>query len=141
MTLTLSLSQLIFLAGLGQLSVLVAVAVVPLLLDWRNELRVLPHLHRQMYWVYGGYVAMSIVAFGILSVLNARELAAGTPLARGLCTFIAVFWGIRLMLQAVFATGPYLSRWWIRGGNTLLTILFAAFTLIYGWAAVQATLI
>jgi hypothetical protein len=133
-----TLSELIFLAGLGQLSVLVAASAVPIVLDWRNELRVLPHLHRQMYWVYGGYVAMSIVAFGALSIVNARDLADGTPLARGMCTFIAVFWGVRLTLQAVFDTGPYLSRWWIRGGNTLLTILFAAFTLIYGWGAMHS---
>jgi len=133
-----TLSHLIFLAGLGQLSVLVAASVVPFVLDWRNELKVLPHLHRQMYWVYGGYVAMSIVAFGALSIVNAPELAGGTPLARGMCAFIAVFWGVRLTLQAVFDTGPYLSRWWIRGGNTLLTILFAAFTLIYGSAAMHA---
>jgi len=128
-------STLIVLAGIGQLTVLVASALVPLRLDWRRELSVLPHLHRQMFWVYGGYVAMSIAAFGVLSILNAGALAAGTPLARALCAYIAIFWAVRLCLQSVFDTAPYLTRWWLRAGYTLLTVLFAVFTVIYAWVA------
>ena len=51
-----TLSRLIFLAGLGQVGVLIASALVPFRLNWRDELRGLSRLHRQMYWVYGGYV-------------------------------------------------------------------------------------
>jgi hypothetical protein len=132
-----TISRLIFLAGIGQLGVLFASALVPLQLNWRQALRTLPLLHRQMYWVYGGYVALSIVAFGVLSIVNAEDLASGTPLARGLCVYIAVFWGVRLILQGVFDAKPYLSRWWIRAGYALLTVMFAVFTLIYAWAAVD----
>ena len=55
-----------------------------------------------MYWVYGGYVVLSIVAFATLSIFNSRELASGSGLARGFCAYVAVFWGIRVGLQAVF---------------------------------------
>jgi hypothetical protein len=134
-----TLSQWIFVAGIGQFGVLTASALVPWRLDWRHALRTLPRLHRQMYWVYGGYVALSIVAFGVLSLMNAPDLAGGTPLARGVCAYIAVFWGLRLMLQAVFAAGEYLTRWWMRAGYSLLTMMFAAFTLIYAWAAVHSS--
>ena len=61
-----SLSTLIWFAGLAQLSVLVASALVPIRLNWREELGVLKRLHRQMYWTYGGYVVMAIIAFGTL---------------------------------------------------------------------------
>jgi hypothetical protein len=71
-----------------------------------------------------------------MSILNAAELAGGTPLARGLCAYIAVFWGMRLILQMVFDIGTYLTRWWMKAGYALLTIMFAAFTAIYVWAAV-----
>ena len=134
-----TISRLIFFAGIGQLGVLTASALVPLRLDWRRELRVLPSLLRQMYWAYGGYVVLAIVAFGALSILNAEDLAGGTPLARGMCAYIAVFWGVRLLLQAVFDANAYLTRWWLRAGYMLLTILFAAFTVIYTWAALQST--
>ena len=134
-----TVSRLIFLAGIGQLSVLIASALVPLLLNWRQELSTLSRLHRQMYWVYGGYVVLAIVAFGLLSIVNAHELAGGTPLARGVCAYIAVFWGVRLILQAVFEAREYLTRWWLRAGYSLLTMLFAAFTAIYTWAAMHAS--
>jgi len=62
------LPLLIYLAGFGQLSVLIASALVPNKLDWKNEFRPLSRLHRQMYWVYGGYVVLSIIAFGLISI-------------------------------------------------------------------------
>ncbi len=127
---------LLFAAGIGQLSVLIASALVPIRLNWREALRVLPRLHRQMYWVYGGYVVMSIVAFGVLSMLNGRELAGGSGLARGLCAYIAVFWGVRLALQAVFDVKEHLTTWWLKLGEFGLTVLFACFTVVYAWAAI-----
>ena len=57
-----TLIDLIRLAGAGQLSVLVAAALVPLRLNWKRDLASLPRLHRQMYWTYGGYVVLGIVA-------------------------------------------------------------------------------
>lgn len=125
----------ILLAGLGQLSVLVASAVVPFRLKWKTELLVLPKLHRQLYWVYGGYVALAIVSLGLLSVLNASELAAGSPLARGVCAYIAVFWGIRLSLQGRLDVKEHLTVWWVRAGYHLLTVLFVSFTAIFAYAA------
>jgi hypothetical protein len=136
-----TISRLIFFAGIGQLGVLMASALVPLRLDWRRELRPLPNLLRQMYWVYGGYVVLAIVAFGLLSILNSEDLAGGTPLARGLCAYIAVFWGVRLLLQAVFDAKAYLTRWWLRAGYMILTMLFAAFTVIYTWAAIHQSIV
>jgi len=130
-----TLTRLIFAAGAGQLCVLVASALVPLRLNWREELQCLPRLHRQMYWVYGGYVVMSIVAFGILSLLHSRELASGSGLGRAFCAYVAVFWGIRLGLQAVFDVKEHLTAWWLKAGYFVLTLLFAGFTAVYGLAA------
>jgi hypothetical protein len=134
-----TLARLIFLAGLGQVGVLMASALVPFRLNWRDELRGLSRLHRQMYWVYGGYVMLSIVAFAALSIFNPRELASGSALARGFCAYMAVFWGIRVVLQAVFDVKEHLSAWWLRLGYLVLTVMFAGFTIIYGWAALQSS--
>jgi hypothetical protein len=132
-------SRLIFFAGIGQLCLLVASVQVPFRLNWRDELGTLPRLHRQMHWVYGGYVVLSIVAFAAISILNAADLAGGTPLARALCVYIAVFWGVRLILQMVFDIGTYLTRWWMKAGYALLTFMFAAFTALYAWAAIHTS--
>ena len=130
------LTRCLFAAGIGQLGVLVASALVPLRLDWRKELACLSNLHRQMYWVYGGYVVLSIVAFGLISIVNSAELASGSGLARSFCGYVAAFWGIRLSLQAVLDVKTHLTSWWLAAGYHTLTLLFLAFTAIYGWAAV-----
>jgi hypothetical protein len=132
-----SLTHFIFLAGLGQATILIASALVPFQLNWRHELHSLPRLHRQMHWVYGGYVVLSIMAFASLSIFNASELASGSGLARGFCAYVAVFWGIRLALQAVFDIKGYLNTWWAKAGYSTLTLLFTALTIVYSWAALH----
>src|SRR4249920_3467513 len=126
---------LIFLAGMGQLCILIASALVPFQLKWKTELTVLSRLHRQMYWIYGAYVVLSIAAFGLICLFNSNELASGSGLARAICGFIAIFWGGRLALQWVLDVEAHLSTWWLRLGYHVLTILFASFTLLFGFAA------
>jgi hypothetical protein len=132
-----SLATLIIIAGVGQLCVLIASALVPFRLDWKAALSRLPRLHRQMHWVYGGYVVGAIIAFGLISLFNAEELAGGSGLARGVCGYIAVFWGVRLALQWVFDVKEHLTTWWLKLGYHALTALFFGFTVIYGFAALQ----
>jgi hypothetical protein len=131
------LATWITLAGVGQLAVLIASALVPIRLNWRRELSCLSPLHRQMYWVYGGYVVLAIVAFGLISLFNAEELAGGGRLARGVCGYIAVFWFIRLILQGVLNVKEHLATWWLKAGYHLLTAMFLCFALIYGYASLR----
>lgn len=131
------LPQLIFFAGLGQWSVLIASALVPLRLDWRSGLQSLPRLHRQLYWVYGGYVVLGIIALGAICVFNAEELAGGGLLARCVSGYLAAFWGIRLSLQLVLDAKPFLTTWWLTAGYHVLTLLFASFTTIFIYAALR----
>jgi hypothetical protein len=132
-----TLTTSLFLAGCLQASILVASALVPSTLRWREELAPLPRLHRQMHWVYAGYVVLSIVAFAGISVLHARELAGGSALARTFCGYVAVFWGVRLALQAVFDMRPYLTTWWKTAGYAALTLVFASLTLVYALASLR----
>jgi len=129
------LQRCLFWAGWGQFSILIASALVPFQLDWQRALGSLPRLHRQMYWVYGGYVVLGIVSLALINVLCASELAAGSLLARGVCLYGMVFWGVRLCLQAVFDVREHLTRWWLKMGYHGLTVLFLCLTAIYGWGA------
>src|SRR5262245_2349922 len=81
------LPDIIFIAGFVQLCVLIASSLVPLRLNWKSSLDVLPKLHRQLYWVYGGYVVMGIIFNGSVAIVCADELAAGTTLARFVCGY------------------------------------------------------
>jgi hypothetical protein len=93
-------------------------------LTWRRTLA-----PGAQWWQHAGYL------FAWLSLFNARELAGGSRLARWVCGYNAVFWGVRLALQWIFDVKEHLSNWWLRVGYYALTILFAGFTLLYGFAA------
>lgn len=132
-----SLTTLIFVGGLLHFSVLIASALVPFRLDWKRELGSLSKLHWQMYWVYGGYVVMSIIAFGVISVTNAAEIAAGSGLARAFCAYVCIFWLVRLGLQAVLDVKEHLTAWWLTAGYHALSVVFLTLVLIFGWGAIH----
>ncbi len=129
--------DVVMLAGVGQLLVLVASALVPVQLEWKKELAGLPKLVRQLFWVYGGYVVLSIIALGVMSVVNAKEIAGGSLLARSFCLYVAVFWGVRLGLQWVFDAKPFLTKWWLKAGYHTLTVMFLCFVVVYGYGVVR----
>ena len=133
------LAWLIFGCGVAHFAVLSASALVPNRLNWREEFRTLSPLHRQLYWVYGGYVVLSIVSLGLISALNSAELAAGDRLARCFCGYVAAFWGIRLSLQWVLDVDEHLATWWLRWGYRTLTVVFATFSAVFAWAAIRPT--
>jgi hypothetical protein len=125
-----------FAAGL-QLLVLVASALTPRALNWRDNLAPLHPFLRLLFWVYGCFIVLVIVAFAILTFVHADAMAAGEPVARSLCTFIAVFWTARLIVQfAVFDARPFLTNWFYKIGYHGLTLIFTALIFIYGWAAI-----
>ena len=131
------LDTAIYLIGWGQLSVLVASALVPVQLRWRQTLAVLPTLVRQLFWVYGGYVVFTIVSLAALCLTCAAELAAGGRLARAVAAYGCLFWGVRLSLQAFLQAKPHLTSTGLRLGYHALTVLFGAFTLVFAWAALH----
>jgi hypothetical protein len=131
-------STLILFGGLCQFGILIASAAAPRLLDWKQTLAPLKPLNRQIIWTHGAYVAGMIVAFGLLSVAAPQLLADGSPLARIVCGFIAVFWGARLLLQIlVFDPREHLTTFWLALGYHTLTLVFTAVTLVYAWVAIS----
>jgi hypothetical protein len=127
----------IYVAGFLQLCVLIASALVPLRLKWATSLDGLPRLHRQLYWVYGGYVVLAIVANGLICIANAEALTDGSRLSRCVCGYMAAFWGVRLSLQAVLDVKDHLATWWLNAGYHTLTLLFTTFTLVFLFAALR----
>ena len=83
-----------------------------------------------------GFVGLVLAGFGVLTLLNAEDLAAGTTLARTLCFFIALFWLARLAVQFfVFDVRPYLTSRWLTVGYHATTGVFIYLAVVYAWAA------
>lgn len=127
---------LLQLAAAVQLLILIASASIPRALDWRKNLALLHPFLRKLFWVYGVFVVMVIIAFAVLTFRHADAMAAREPVARSLCLFIAIFWGVRLLVQfAIFDARPFLTNWFYKTGFHALTIIFAFLTFVYGKAA------
>lgn len=123
-------------AAAVQLSILIASALTPRVLDWRTNLSALHPFLRKLFWVYGAFIVMVIIAFAILTFFHADAMAAREPVARSLCAFIAIFWCARLFVQfVVFDPRPFLTNWFYKLGYHGLTIIFALLVLVYGKAA------
>lgn len=131
------MNDVIFYAGFAQVAILIASSLVPMRLNWKTSLAGLPRLHRQLYWTYGGYVVLGILANGLVCIVNADELADGSRLARCVCGYIAIFWGVRLSLQTVLDVKEHLTTWWLHAGYHTLTLAFVSFTVIFAYMALR----
>lgn len=131
-----TLIRLIQIAGILQFGILIASALVPGVLNWREELKKLSPMTRHLVWVHGVFIVLTIIALATVSVVNAHALATGQMLARSVCAFIAIFWGARLVLQfALFDPKPYLTTRVLTVGFHALTVVFAFLTATFGYAA------
>jgi len=131
------MKTLLQIGGLLQLSILIASALVPHVLDWRRNLAGLHPFLRKLFWVYGAFIVFVIIAFATLTLLHAGAMATGEPVARSLCFFIAIFWLARFVVQfVVFEPRPFLTNLFYKAGYHLLTLIFGFLALIYGWASV-----
>ena len=127
---------LILIGGVLHFFTLIASAMVPKTLDWKGELAKLIPFLRTLFWVYGAFIVLTIFAFGVLSVLYPKELASGGNLARGVCAFIAIFWGVRLVVQLfVFDASEFLTTWYFKLGYHVLTATFIYQTAAYSYCA------
>ncbi|MDA7673459.1 hypothetical protein N8615_03620 [Verrucomicrobiales bacterium] len=125
------------LAGIAHFGILVASANAPKALNWKETLKPLPKLMRQMFWVYGWFIVLMIISFGTITLVHTETLAtAGTPIARWVSGMIAIFWGVRLIVQFfIFDATPFLTNWFYKLGYHGLTVVFIFLTAVYTWAA------
>ena len=132
------MKQAIILAGFAHFGILFASARVPIALDWRNALGGLPPLLRQLFWVYGSFIVLMIILFGMTILVNAAELAeGGTSLAVSVNAMIAVFWFLRLLVQFfVFDAKPHLKTPLLRWGYHALTVVFIYLVVVHGAASI-----
>ncbi len=129
---------LLKLAGLLHLGLIWAGAMMPRKVGLKTHLATLPPFIRRLFWVYYSFIGLMLVSFGALTFVFAGEIAAGSPLARGLCWFLTAFWGLRLIVAAfVFDVRPYLTGTLYRLGYHLTNIAFSLLVVLYAWLALK----
>lgn len=127
----------LWLAGIGHFCTLMAGLQVPFRLNWKEELARLGNFNRKIMLNYAAYVGLIIVAFGWLTLKLHYQILAGETCAVHLCLIIAIFWILRLVVDAAF----FKHDDWPKGaefviGHTLLNTLFVCLAFVYTWVVV-----
>jgi len=130
-----TLTILLQIAGLLHLCLICAGASMPRAVNLRQHLAALPPLLRQLFFVYFSFIGLMLVGFGVLTFLFAPAMAAGEPVARGLCVLLTAFWSLRLFAVFVFDVRPYLTNWIYRLGYYAINLIFLYLLAVYVLAA------
>jgi len=122
----------LWLAGAGHFVILFASFQVPGRLDWRGDLAQLRPFNRKLLWVQGGFTVLTIVAFGVLTLVFHGEMLRGERAALGIAAFIGIYWTARILVDAFY----FSHSDWPQGrifvvGHFLLTSLFVALAFTY----------
>ena len=125
------LDRALWLAGFGHFALLAASFQVPARLGWREDVAKLRPFNRKLFWTYGAFTALTIVAFGTLTLILHDELLRGERAALGLAAFIGFFWTARLAVDFLYfshAEWPQGRRFLVGHGLLVLLFLFLAAT-------------
>ena len=116
----------------------VAAANVPLswMLCFGRAQRRLPPIVRQIHQVHHGYLVGLLVVFAALSMAFPEELSAGGGLGRFLSAVLALFWGLRLVVQRLYYDPDFLRSH--RAGDIAFSLVFAFLTGVYAASAAGA---
>jgi len=101
-------------------------------LRWKQDLQQLMPFNRKLLWVQSGFTVLTIVAFGILSLVFHPDLLRGDRAALGLAAFIGIYWTARILVDALYfshADWPMGNAFVV--GHTLLTLLFCFLAVSY----------
>lgn len=112
-------------AGAGHFLILAASFQVPQQLRWKTDLAQLMPFNRKLLWVQSSFTVLTIIAFGTLTLVLHQELLRGDRAALALAVFIAVYWTVRILVDAIYfshADWPQGRRFQV--GHILLTSLF-----------------
>jgi hypothetical protein len=123
---------ILWLAAAGHFVILFASAQVPSRLHWKQDLAQLMPFNRKLLWVQGGFTVLTIIAFGILTLVLHHEMLRGDRAAMGLACFIGSYWTARILVDAFY----FSNEDWPKGrqfviGHILLTSLFVALACSY----------
>ena len=119
--------------GAGCVVLALVHVIFPAYFDWKNELKPLSLINRQLMQVHTFFVALVVLLIGLLCLTSPAELTT-TPLGKRLCLGLFVFWALRLFVQ-FFWYSPALWRGkrLETAVHVLFSLLWSYFSLVFFW--------
>jgi hypothetical protein len=102
---------------------------------WKNELRRVSLLTRQIFFVHCFFIALLLVLLGVCSLFYADALLTPGPLNRVVLAGFVVFWVCRLAVQfAVYDPSIWRGRRFFTVMHVLFSMLWCYTIVTYGLA-------
>lgn len=98
--------------------------IFPKYFNWKEELKTLSLINKQMMTVHTFFVALTVFMMGILCLTSSTELIE-TNLGKTICFGFGVFWLLRLFFQFFI----YSSQLW--KGKSFETIVHVIFSILW----------
>ena len=129
------LHALLLWVAVGQAMIATLNFFLPRIMHWEEPIARMPLLVRQVFIIHAWFISITLAIFATLTWRFPAELRA-EPLGHWLAAAIAIFWGIRTVMQVA-----YYSREHWRGQPTriaahvVLLFVYVGFTAVYAAAA------
>lgn len=109
--------------------------IFPKYFNWKEELKSLSLINRQMMTVHTFFIALVVFLMGLLCLTSATELIE-TKLGKTITFGLGIFWSIRLFIQFF---GYSAELWKGKRFETIVHILFSFFwtylSVVFLWTA------
>jgi len=122
------LIPLLWTAGVVQLLIASANLFAPRKLRYAENLALVSPMVRQIFRVMCFYIVVVLVGFAGLCFAFAPDLAGGSTLGRALSGFLALFWGVRVLVQLFVYDREMKRRHPVFNGLFLTAFLFLTAT-------------
>ena len=111
---------------IGALLILLALLhfFFPEYFNWKQELKSLSMINRQMMYVHSFFVAFVVFLIGLLCLTSSNELVT-TTFGKRIALFIGIFWVARLLVQFF----GYSSQLW--KGKSFETFIHVLFSMLW----------
>jgi len=126
-------------AAAGHIAVALLSTQLTRLLHWEEDIARMSLLVREVFKIHGWFIALTLMLFGILTWRFAPVMAAGgNEVAAWLAGGIAVFWGVRVVMQWThYSRGHWRGKLRETAVHWTLTVVYSAWSCLYAVCALR----
>jgi hypothetical protein len=111
--------------------------IFPKYFNWRQDLKSLSLINRQMMVVHTFFIAFIVFLMGLLCLTSTTELIE-TKLGKNISAGLALFWTVRLLVQFFgYSRVLWRGKTFETSIHILFSLLWTYFSVIFTWIASQ----
>ncbi|MEZ5059622.1 MAG: hypothetical protein R2879_21520 [Saprospiraceae bacterium] len=108
-------------------------AIFPRHFNWKEELKPLSLINRQMMTIHTFFIALVVFLMGILCIYETQDLIH-TPLGKTVSTGLGIFWLSRLIVQFFgYSSDLWKGKRFETGVHILFSLSWSYFAFVFLW--------